>query len=471
MGMMSRFLKRFCILFARDRFRSELDEEVAFHRQQAEEEYLADGMTREAARFAAKRRLGNVTRLKEQTYEVIGFRLECRLQDCRFAVRQLVRSSGFTAAVIGTLTVGIGATTSIFTLVNATLLRPLPYPHADRIVSIQDARLQGQSTAGLVSVPRFFDIRARSNSFDSIGFFYFEDATMIAGAQSPVAVKAAGANAGFWPVFGVKPLLGRVFDEREDKKNMPGVAVLSYSGWRKIFGGDPSVIGSRVMIEQESTTIIGVMPQEFNAPAGVDLWRAAQFTPGDWKWRGEGTRFTNVSARLKPGKSVQAVQSDLRRIGEQLQHEYPQTDGVWQFQMESLRDHLYGEMRPALIVLLIASGFLLLIACLNVGNLLLTSATARQREVALRRALGASEQRIQWQFFTESMLLALTGGCAGLGLTFLLVRTAATRLPVDLASREQLRCIGQWSRSPSPWRSRQAFYSGSPLPSRIGMRR
>jgi hypothetical protein len=269
MGMMSRFLKRFCILFARDRFRSELDEEVAFHRQQAEEEYLADGMTREAARFAAKRRLGNVTRLKEQTYEVIGFRLECRLQDCRFAVRQLVRSSGFTAAVIGTLTVGIGATTSIFTLVNATLLRPLPYPHADRIVSIQDARLQGQSTAGLVSVPRFFDIRARSNSFDSIGFFYFEDATMIAGAQSPVAVKAAGANAGFWPVFGVKPLLGRVFDEREDKKNMPGVAVLSYSGWRKIFGGDPSVIGSRVMIEQESTTIIGVMPQEFNAPAGA----------------------------------------------------------------------------------------------------------------------------------------------------------------------------------------------------------
>ena len=172
-----------------------------------------------------------------------------------------MRSSGFTAAVIGTLTLGIGATTSIFTLVNATLLRSLPYPHADRIVSIQDARLKGQSNAGLVSVPRFFDIQARSNSFDSIGFSYFEDATFIAGVQSPVAVKAAGAHAGFWPVFGVKPLLGRVFDEREDKKDMPGVAVLSYSAWRKIFGADPSVIGSRVMIEQESTTIIGVMPQ------------------------------------------------------------------------------------------------------------------------------------------------------------------------------------------------------------------
>ena len=275
-----------------------------------------------------------------------------------------MRSSGFTAAVIGTLSLGIGATTSIFTLVNATLLRSLPYP-----------------------------------------------------------------NARFCPVFGVKPLLGRVFDEREEQKKYAGSSRPGLQRLAKNIRGDPSVIGSRVMIEQKSTTIIGVMPQEFNASAGVDLWRAAQFTPGDYKWRGEGSRFTNVSARLKPGKSVEAVQSDLRRIGEQLQHEYPQTDGVWQFQMESLRDRLYGELRPALIVLLIASGFLLLIACLNVGNLLLTRATARQREVALRRALGASEQRIQWQFLTESMLLALTGGCAGLGLAFLLVRTAATRLP------------------------------------------
>ena len=435
MDVITRLVQKLSVLFGRQRFGRELDEEMAFHHEQAEKEFIAVGMTPEAARYAAMRQFGNPTRMKERSHELVGFWFEHVWQDFSYAIRQFLRSPGFAAAVIGTLALGIGATTAIFTLVYATLLRSLPYPAADRIVSIRDVRLQGQSTGGLVSVPRFFDLRTRSKSIESAGFFYFDDTTLIAGTQLPFSIRGAGANAGFWRVFGVQPLLGRVFDERDDQPNTPEVAVLSYATWQQIFGGAPGVIGRQVTIGQKSTTIVGVMPRGFDAPNGIDLWRPAQFTSADWNtYRGDGTRFINVLARLAPGVSIGSAQSDLRRVGEQLRREHPITDDMWQFRAESLRDDLYGELRPALAVLLIASGFLLFIACLNVANLLLTRATARQREVALRRALGASEGRIQLQFLAEGVLMALTGGLAGLALTFALVHAVAARLPGRLGT-------------------------------------
>jgi putative ABC transport system permease protein len=434
MATLSRLARRLRTLFLRKRFRSELDEEMAFHREQAERELVAAGMTRDEARYAAMRRFGNETRMRERTHETVEFGIEHLWQDCRYAARQIVRSPGFAIAVVGTLTLGIGATTAIFTLVYGALMRSLPYPQADRIVRINDVRLQGQSTGGLVSVPRFYDVQGRTTSFESMGFFFFERATLIAGQQLPISIRRAGTNAGFWKVYRAHPLLGRTFDERDDQPNAPQVAVLSYTAWRQIFGGDPGVIGGQVTIEEKSTTIVGVMPRDFNVPNGIDLWCPAQFNTGDWKWRGEGTRFINVFARLNPGASLASAQSDLQRIGEQLRHEHPDTDGLWQFGSRSLRDDLYGELRPALVVLLIASGFLLLIACINVSNLFLTRATARQREVALRRALGASQRRIQMQFLTASSLLSLAGGLAGLALTYVLIRGIATRLPGRLGT-------------------------------------
>ncbi len=209
-----------------------------------------------------------------------------------------------------------------------------------------------------------------------------------------------------------------MFDEQDNTPNAPMVAVLNYGTWQRIFGGDPGVIGRQVTIEQKSTTVIGVMPKEFSVPSGIDLWRPAQFTPGDWKWRGEGTRFLNVAARLAPGVSLDEARDDLRRIGEQLRHEHAETDAPWQFDIAAMREELYGELKPALLVLFTASGFLLFVACINVANLLLARAATREREVALRRALGAPESRIRLQFLTEAALLALTGGCAGLALTF-----------------------------------------------------
>lgn len=414
---------------------ADLKRELQSDLELEEEEQREKGLLQAEARYAARRGFGNVTLLREQAHEAWGWApIERLAQDFRYAWRQLRKSSGFTSAVIATLMLGIGATTAIFTIVDSALLRSLPYPEADRIVRVQDLRTQGLSAAGLMKVPRFFDLQARNRSFENVAFFYFDNATVIAGARTPIAIRGVGANAQFWQVFQGTPLLGRIFGERDDKPNAPDVAVLSYKGWQQIFQGDPHVVGSQVTMNQKTTTIIGVMPQQFNVPNEIDLWHPAKFVPGKWTWRGAGSGFLNVFGLLRPDVSMQAAQSDLTRIGEQLQHEYPDSDGIWQFGRRSFRDDLYGELRPALIVLWVASVFLLLMACINLTNLLLTRAVAREHEVALRRALGASEGRIRLQFLTESTLLALIGGSAGLGLAWVLIRLAVSRLPGRLGT-------------------------------------
>ena len=427
-------------LFSRRRRYDELSESIREHLNEKVADMMDRGMTRDEAEYAARREFGNVTQIEERSREVWHWpRLESILADFRFASRLLWRAPGFTLAVVATLALGIGATTAIFTLVYSTLLRSLPYQDAKHIVRIDDVRLQGQSTGGLMSVPRFFDVGAQSQSFEKMGFFYFDHPTLIVGTELPVAVKAASADAGFWQVFGVQPLLGRTFNERDDQPNMPNGVVLSYAMWQRIFGGDTRVIGKQVMLDQKSATIIGVMPQDFNVPNGVEMWQSAQFAAGNWsKYRGDPTRFINVYARLAPGTTLKSAQSDLKRIGEQLRKEYAATDGMWQFSVSTLRDAMYGGVRPALVILQIASGFLLFVACLNVANLLLSRAAAREREVALRRALGAPEARIQMQFLTESALLAGVGGSVGVALAVVLVHAMAAKLPVRLGAPEMI---------------------------------
>jgi putative ABC transport system permease protein len=421
-------------LFTRHRHYDELSQTIREHLDEKIADLMDRGMTREQAERTARREFGNVTRIEERSREIWQWqRLESVWADAKHSLRRLKQSPGFTAAVILTMVLGIGATTSIFTLVDATLLRSLPYPEADRIIHIKDERLQGQSPAGLVSVPRFFDLRAQSQSFEAIAFFMFARQSLTVGAQLPVAEEVASTSGEFWKVYGVQPLLGRTYDERDDQPNVPDAIVLSYAGWRRIFGGDPHVIGRQVKLDQQQATIVGVMPESFRAPTGIDLWRPAHFSPADWaKYRGDGVRFINVFARLKPGISLPMAQQDLRRVGEQLRQEYPATDGIWRFDAESLRDHLYGNLRPVLLMLLSASGLLLLIACINVANLLLSRAISREREVALRRALGASNSRIMIQFLTESTMLSLIGGSIGLGAAFVLIHVAAAKLPGSL---------------------------------------
>jgi predicted permease len=432
-------IRRLGMLLGRERFRSELDEEMAFHRGQSQKEFEAAGMAPKQARLAARRQFGNPVKLREQSHEVVGFCWESVWQDVRYAVRQFARSSGFTLAVVLTLALGIGVNTAIFSLVHATLLRQPPYPQADRILSIEDDRVAGSSSGGLTGVPRFFDLKARNNSFDSMAFFYFEHPTLIAGTRLPENVDGVGATGQFWRVFGAQPLLGRGFDERDDRPKAPEVVVLSYAAWHEFFGANPNAIGSVITIDKLPTTVIGVMPREFNYPAGNAIWRPTHFGVADWtKYRGDGVRFARVFGRLKPDISLAAAQSELRAIGSQLQTEYAQTDAPWQFQSESLRDYQYGALKPALLVLLAASAMLLLIACINVANLLLSRATARHREVALRQALGASRARLIQQYLTESLLLTWIGGSVGLTAALILIRVAGADLPGALHQETNL---------------------------------
>lgn len=425
-------LSRCASPFQRRKLDRELDDELRAHLEMAEEENRERGMNAEEARLAALREFGGVTQVRETVREREGVAwVENLRRDVLYAGRQMRRAPGFTTVVVLTLALGIGATTAIFTLVYSTLLRPLPYPQADRILALHDARLHGASTGGLMGVQRLFDVKARNQSFESVGFFFFDQTTLVAGHQLPVAVRAAGTDAALWDVLRVRPLLGRTYTATDDQPNAPETAVLSYEGWQKIFGGDPGVILRRIALDHRPVTIIGVMPEGVELPGGIDLWHDAQFQATDWTRRdtGEGTRFINVFGRLRPGVTPAMAQADLHRIGEQLRQEHPSSDGMWQFSSETLRENRYGAMRPALIVLLLASALLLVIACINVANLLLSRATARQREVALRRALGASAGRIVAQFFTESTLLALLGGGLGVLAAWMLVHSVVAHLP------------------------------------------
>ncbi len=227
------------------------------------------GMSEEEARRRAQMKLGPTEAIREQYHAEEGLPLlECLVQDTRFSLRQMRRSPGFTLVVLLTMALGIAAATTMFTVVYSPLLRSLPYPQSERVVAIHYTRIAGQSAGGLMTGPRFYDIEARNRSFSSLAIFYFDESTLIAGKKLPIYVKGAGANAGFWNVFGTAPMLGRGIQCERRRAHVPRTVVLSYSGWQRLFGGDPNVIGEQVKLEQQTATIVGVMPQGFFCTGG-----------------------------------------------------------------------------------------------------------------------------------------------------------------------------------------------------------
>jgi predicted permease len=347
------------------------------------------------------------------------------MRDIAYALRTLARNRGLSIAAILVLALGIGANSAIFTVVRAVLLAPLPYQDPDRLVSLYERDVVGSNPFNVVSARNFYDWRNASASFNSMGFYAEQDADFLP-SDGGLAEKLSGSicDAGFFPTLGVQPALGRFFRDEDDRPDADRVVVISNAFWRRRFSGGAAVLGSRVRLDGEMYTVIGVMPADFDFPStAMQVWLPAgrELKP-DFKQQRGNHRFS-VVARLKPGISVAQAATELDGIARRIKEQNPGTLTGKGANAAPLADRMVGRVRPMLLVLLGAVACVLLIACVNVGNLLLARAVAVRREVAVRAALGAGRARIARQFLTESLLLSLGG--AALGTVFAVFGTAA----------------------------------------------
>jgi len=330
-------------------------------------------------------------------------------QDIRYALRILAKNPGFTAIAILTLALGIGANTAIFSVVDAVLLRPLPFKNPDRLVwGFGNCPL---CSGAAVSPMDFADYRAQNHVFDNLGAFALQDLLFnFTGTDKPDQVKATMVTAGFFETLGIQPL-GRTFVPADERVKDPQVVILGNRLWRERFGGDPAVIGRTLTLDGASRAVVGVLPVDLPLFSDADLWVPAPYANKEMASR--RGHFLRVVGLLKPAATLAQAQADLDTIASQLAQEYPDTNKGWSITLSPLGTVLVGDVRPALLVLLGAVALVLLIACANVASLLLARHTARRREIAIRTALGAGRFRLVRQMLTESVLLSLAGGTAG----------------------------------------------------------
>jgi putative ABC transport system permease protein len=400
--------------FRRERWDQERGRELQAYVDIETDENIARGMTPEQARYAARRKLGNPTQIREEIYRMNSLTfIESLWQDVRCGARMLRKNAGFAMVAVLTLALGIGANTAIFSVIHAVLLNPLPYDDPERIVLLLESNPGRGFPQFSVSPPNYTDWKKDSTSFEHMASIDRGDFNYTGGPE-PERLSGARVASSFFAVMGATPAMGRTFLPDDDVVGKASVVVLSYGLWARHFGSDPQILGKSMTLDGQSYRVVGVMQNGFQFPRGVDLWLPSEFDADALSPGARGAHYLRVMARLKPGVSMDKAQAEMVAISKRLEQQYPRTNTGWTSRLLSLNEATVGNVRPTLLVLFGAVGFLLLIACANVANLLLARATARQKEIAIRFSLGASRLRIARQLLTESILLS--GIATGLGL-------------------------------------------------------
>jgi predicted permease len=417
-----RLHRRLKAIFFRRRLERDLQNEVNSHLAMDMQERIAQGDSPEDAYYRARKQFGSIAGAEERVRDTwSGGGLDRFVQDLRYAFRQMKRSPGFAVVAVLTLGLGIGATTAIFSIVDSILLQPLPYRNADRLVRIVDNIPASESFSGAplrttnMSPDEFLEWRSKTSTLSGMAMERQISATLM--RAEPVRLSGLQASAALFQMLDGQPLLGRLFDTREEKTGFDKVIILSYGAWQRLFGGDPQIVGHTLTLDETAYTLVGIMPRGFMYPnANTDFWTPLALPL-------PGLLGLPVMARIKDGIPLKAAAEEADAMGRHMRGESPADPP--RTQLMTVKEELVGPIRLPLLVFVIGVGFVLLVACVNVANLFLARATTRRHELAIRMAIGAGRGRLFRQILTESLILALCGGAVGTALAFAGVRVFA----------------------------------------------